>query len=100
MCIYMLQEDKQPSIIELFELYILDFFAIQISSQEVWDRARQSEKAPHLGNIYTELIFSKFKSRLEEKHPGIKVRFTINGVDSCFYINDEKINSFLDLMDY
>ncbi len=60
---------------------------------EIWSIARESEKVPHIGNIYTYLVYSSLNNIIEEDytHLNLDVEIHINSICSSFAINGEEI---------
>ncbi len=66
---------------------------------DVWAIARESEEIPHIGNIYMEEIAKQLTSAIEDKYPSIETNYYVNGLDSHFYLNGERLTDLSDFTD-
>jgi len=85
---------------DIFSIEMLaEYFGICVTDVDIWNIARHSDKPPHLGNVYQQILFSRLKERLNEVYPELETDYYINGIDSYFYINQERLLSFNDFFD-
>lgn len=59
---------------------------------EVWEEAKKCLKIPHFGNLYTEILFDKFRSFLLTEYADLDldIEYWVNGEASSFFINYEE----------
>jgi len=70
--------DYPEEIVEECLQYVED-----ITEQEIWEVARESDEIPNFSNIYLSLLFRKVKEELEDTH---EVTYYINNLDSSIEI--------------
>lgn len=72
---------------------IAEYLGISISTQDIWEEARQYTEPSHLGNVYLALLFSGLADKLKAIYPEIAVDYEVNALASYFNINNEKLCS-------
>lgn len=93
-------ESLPHNINELDKLYV-ELNCHPITDVDLWDQLKCYENPPHFGNVYCYVLFSDMKNVIESRY-GFHVDWFINGTDTHFYINRQKISTcqdFFDLMD-
>lgn len=72
---------------------IADSLDLDVTTEELWAEMCCYNDIPHVGNIYMGMLFSRFESYLKEHygHCDLDIDYYINGLDTHFYINHEKI---------
>ena len=62
---------------------------------DVWEIAKQSDSAPHIGNIYQELVFSRIADII-----GLdRVVYFVNALDSKIYIDGQECYGLDDFLE-
>lgn len=74
--------------------HIAEHFDVSVTDVDIWEIARCSEDPPHLGNAYLSILFSRLESKINEQYPELKTDYFINGMDSHFYIDEQRLYSF------
>lgn len=72
---------------------IAEHLGISISTQAIWNAARQYTEPPHLGNVYLELLFSSLAKQIKAIYPEIAVDYEVNALASYFNLNNKRLCS-------
>lgn len=72
---------------------IAEHLGISISTQAIWNAARQYTEPPHLGNVYLELLFSSLANQLKTIYPQLVIDYEVNALASYFNLKGEKLCS-------
>lgn len=85
-------EDDVPNDIGDLEK-IAEHFGIEITDEDIWNRARQSEVPSHLGNKYLLILFEQLESKLKQAYPRLVINYEVNALASYFNVNNQRLSS-------
>ncbi len=77
---------------------ILDYLSPgeEISDSLVWEKARESEDLPHLGNIYQDLLLSRITDLAKGR--GLELSYYVNALDTRLYHENDSISDLNDFL--
>ena len=72
----------------------------KIKDEEIWTEARVSVELPHIGNIYTNLVFHRLKDAIEDRYKlGRKIDFSVNDIASRLYVDTSTVSTADEFME-
>ena len=91
----------QEWVSEEIEKKLFPIFDIaRITDEEMWAEIRGSMEIPHVGNVYTNMVFNKIKDAVEDKYGlGSKLNVEVNDIASSFYVNDIYVTTAQEFME-